>query len=306
MEQNIYFSIPTATLPVLNKANIVTIDFPYVHFRRTPSEYILYVIIDGVMYLTEDDVEYTLRPGDLILLDPKRCHFGREASRCTYYYFHFLCNGIKERNLSEKAYREILSEQASNSFSEEDDDYLEELILPKYYHVIAKDMTQIETLAKAAMLAYHEPFSLQHTLASCHLTPLFINWMRIITDYTLADSSPQSDHITLQVVAWLKIYYYMRLSSEDIARHFHGNFDYINRKFKKTMGQTIFQWLNEYRIQMAKDLLHSGFYNNSQIAEKTGFSNEYYFSRVFKKITGVTPSAYAKAATKLDNHKTQK
>ena len=59
------------------------------------------------------------------------------------------------------------------------------------------------------------------------------------------------------------------------------NFDYLNRQFKKYTGDTIFRFLNGYRIEESKRFLKSEQYSNAAIASMTGFQNEFYFSKVF-------------------------
>lgn len=49
------------------------------------------------------------------------------------------------------------------------------------------------------------------------------------------------------------------------------------------------EYINKLRIKKACELLKSGMYTVSEAAEKTGFTNVYYFSRIFKSITGVNP-----------------
>jgi AraC-like DNA-binding protein len=46
----------------------------------------------------------------------------------------------------------------------------------------------------------------------------------------------------------------------------------------------------EIRIEIAKNMLYSGEYSVSQVAEQCGFSDIYYFSKAFKKAVGVNPS----------------
>ncbi len=60
-------------------------------------------------------------------------------------------------------------------------------------------------------------------------------------------------------------------------------------------GQTIFVYLNNLRIEKAKQLLSTGFYTTNDIATRTGFHDVYYFSKVFKKFTGTTPGKYVKS-----------
>ncbi len=64
------------------------------------------------------------------------------------------------------------------------------------------------------------------------------------------------------------------------------------RKFKERSGTTIVQYINERRIERAKQLMNNKNYTLAQIADEVGFSNENYLIRVFKKVTGITVGDY--------------
>lgn len=294
INSDIFFSIPPNQLPDISLANSVTIDLPYVHFSRTPTEYILYIILDGVMYLTEGDTDYTLKPGDFILLDPSRLHFGRKGSRCFYYYIHFSIPGIRETSYSPEDYAQILFRQRThcNALTEEAAPDNSPILLPKYFHLPDHSCTRLQHYAKNILLSYHNPIEFHAQTANCLLLSLFIMMHQHLTDHTLGKNEQASHALSLEIIAYLKIYYPEKITGERLEKHFYKNFDYINRTFKKAIGKTIFQWLNDYRISEAQKLLQSNYYTHKQIAEKTGFSNEFYFSRVFKKLTGTTPSEY--------------
>lgn len=66
----------------------------------------------------------------------------------------------------------------------------------------------------------------------------------------------------------------------------------FNEMFKKTYGMTPVQAVTKMKIDYAKELLITGRYSVSDIAEMCGFENVYYFSSVFKKQTGFSPSKY--------------
>ena len=71
---------------------------------------------------------------------------------------------------------------------------------------------------------------------------------------------------------------------------------YFRRIFFKSFGTSPVQYINNLKMERAKELLNSGLYTVRNAAELSGFHDESYFSREFKKHTGKTPKEYAKAS----------
>lgn len=100
----------------------------------------------------------------------------------------------------------------------------------------------------------------------------------------------------------VKAYVTVHLDDENLSlKHIAENLLYINvnylsRTFTKQSGEKFSNYLNHSRIEKAKKLLHqNGAEHIYAIAEAVGFgSNPQYFSQVFKKYTGSTPSQFAK------------
>lgn len=84
------------------------------------------------------------------------------------------------------------------------------------------------------------------------------------------------------------------LSVNRIAEHLYFENSYIRRVFKMQTGKTIIQRLEEIRIEKARELLAEGTYKNSEVAELTGYCDQYYFSKRFKLFCGCSPSEYQK------------
>jgi two-component system, response regulator YesN len=78
------------------------------------------------------------------------------------------------------------------------------------------------------------------------------------------------------------------------------NKDYLGKQFKKETGQTFSEYLIQYRMNMAKELINqSNQLQICEVAEKIGFKNNpAYFSRAFKKFTGLTPLTFQKKIRK--------
>lgn len=82
------------------------------------------------------------------------------------------------------------------------------------------------------------------------------------------------------------------LTVNDIAKGLSYTSAYVCTIFKKSTGITLNNYINMYRINTSKELLNDISLKISDIAEMVGFNSENYFSKVFKKIEGVTPSEY--------------
>jgi AraC-like DNA-binding protein len=77
-----------------------------------------------------------------------------------------------------------------------------------------------------------------------------------------------------------------------LARELGMSYSTFRRGFKRQTGVSPVQFQNEIRINRARDLLLNTTLSVSEVAAQTGFETVYYFCRVFKQKTGVTPKAY--------------
>ncbi|MNZ77808.1 HTH-type transcriptional activator Btr [compost metagenome] len=65
--------------------------------------------------------------------------------------------------------------------------------------------------------------------------------------------------------------------------------------FKKEIGITVSDYVTQYRMQQAKELISRSGTKLSDIAEKVGYNDPGYFSKSFKKFYGYSPSEYEKS-----------
>lgn len=88
--------------------------------------------------------------------------------------------------------------------------------------------------------------------------------------------------------------YTNHITLEDVANHVNLSPAYLSSLFKETLGVTYKDYLNTIRINESKRLLLNSTYSIIDIAISTGFENQSYFSKVFRKMTGMSPSQYRK------------
>lgn len=103
-----------------------------------------------------------------------------------------------------------------------------------------------------------------------------------------------------KVIDIIKKCYNNPLTVDQVADEIHVSAYYLMHFFKEETGKTFNQFLTEYRIEKAKELLKSGNYRIYEVSELVGYKNPTYFNYVFRKITGITPKKYSELHSVCD------
>ncbi len=98
--------------------------------------------------------------------------------------------------------------------------------------------------------------------------------------------------IVKRSVAFINERYSSSLTRWQVSEAVNASEDYLTRVFRKELGITPWEYLTRLRIERAKDFLASGSDSVALIGARVGFPDQAYFSRVFKKVTGMSPQAY--------------
>ena len=83
---------------------------------------------------------------------------------------------------------------------------------------------------------------------------------------------------------------------DDIASHVCLSPSRLGHLFRAEMGVNIVRWLEDQRVTLAKDLLQNSYTPIAKVASQIGYEDPMYFSRVFRKRVGMTPSEYRRVA----------
>lgn len=103
-----------------------------------------------------------------------------------------------------------------------------------------------------------------------------------------------SNDLVIKILNYIDNNLYKKISIEELSDLFHYNKDYIMRLFKREIGYTITNYINCKRIYNS---LHSFIYNDISILNISinyGFYSQEYYSEIFHKIIGVSPTTYNK------------
>lgn len=140
-------------------------------------------------------------------------------------------------------------------------------------HTELNDITHAETreTVESSVNAFLRAFSLALNRKKMNLSPAVYN-----------------------ALAYVDENYAGKISLDGVAEHIFMNRSYFCQLFKKEVGMTFGEYLEYVRIENAKRLLSETNLSILSIAEQSGFNNQAYFTRVFKKATDITPMYYRK------------
>lgn len=109
---------------------------------------------------------------------------------------------------------------------------------------------------------------------------------------------PSEEQVVEQVIKILEEQLYRHITLDEIASRVGFSKSYIKTLFRRNKDTSVMQMYNKMKIDYAKKLISEQKYFITEISEMAGFNSIHYFSRTFKKMTGMTPSSYSQSVRK--------
>ncbi|NLG87802.1 MAG: response regulator [Clostridiaceae bacterium] len=107
-----------------------------------------------------------------------------------------------------------------------------------------------------------------------------------------ANNSKVKNRIICKLIEYIEEHYKEDITLQTAADYVHMNHIYISRLFKRETGETFLDYLTKFRLKRACVLLMKNEYKIYEIALEVGITDSGYFSQVFRKYYGMTPSEY--------------
>jgi AraC-like DNA-binding protein len=238
----------------------------------------------GKICVTTDKNEYILNQGDIIFHKPNEWHELRSVDPVApnIAVISFSCNSTAMKQFENKIYSinqtqkriilRIISEY-SNAFSNPLNNYGDVLIRRKPAFIGSEQL-------------------LKQSIAE-----LLISLLRN-SNQTIYQKSQSNPLINL-IIDYMQNNICSSISLNDIIKYSNSNKSTITNAFKNEFGMGAIDYFIHMKIEYAKSLLRANTYNITQIAELLGYSGIHYFSRQFKKITGITPTEYLNSVNSI-------
>ena len=254
------------------------------HFH-SHSQYEMYCLISGTRTLFIDNTILYLKPGSVVIIAPNVLHRFVDSSSDNLYsrlIFTYTTDVIVKSIHPTKKLPSIFPETYCYYEKLQDNKYFE------YISTISKCLSKIEPLYGISIYASFLQILVILNKES-HILP------------NLQKDSAVSKDLIEQVSIYISTHLEENLSLNALADHFFVSPSYLSRLFKKTTSIHLSTFINEQKIQRAIYLMESDRIPFTQVAKRSGFSCISSFNRVFKTITGSTPTEY-KAIIKSSNH----
>lgn len=127
--------------------------------------------------------------------------------------------------------------------------------------------------------------------------------IKLVREYHYNENAEESIKPTLnqsELIEYVNSNYREKITIEELAFLFKTNRSTLCKEFKTATGKTLVEYINEKKIEKAKKKIAESTDSFTKIAEDLHFDSIHYFTRLFKKITGMTPTQYRSECKKQE------
>lgn len=147
----------------------------------------------------------------------------------------------------------------------------------------------LHTISEKFAIAIESTTSLEY-LANYFGELMCIEYANAVALFSTKDYSP----IIKEVIRYITSNITINISLSDLANRFHVNPSYLSSKFKEDTKMSLTTYINYQRVELSKYYFENNMENITEVAFKVGYNDSSYFTKIFKKITGILPKEYLK------------
>lgn len=262
---------------------------------------IVIYIQSGRCLISYENEEYQLNQGDIFFIPANHMYkrYPIDNLMCTMTYIHFsLSNELEQLELHEVAKR------ISDSKEKIDNQLLDGVnvlwnqsaIYLKNKYSLKKHGDSFRQLNDIRLISIRRQLmcGLQSSIILCGiLSTLSQNTIEEVSSESYISSTPKVPDNLKKAIRYIRDHYTEQISLDDLVAHCNVSKRQLIRYFKAAFNKTPITYVTEYKISRAKELLYTQRQLTiGEISDELGFDNQHYFTRVFSKLTGETPSQY--------------
>lgn len=274
-------SFARSALLYLQEVGSLTATRPHISRREKLQSYLCFVVEDGKGELVYDGKAFHLQMGDVVFIDCQKAY--SHSTGCTR-------PDADGEQKAEKLWSLRWCHFYGPSMSAIYAKYCERGGLPVIHGADATPyiaiLQEIDELATSS--DYIRDMRINERLNSLLTLLMAFSWHQ-----GNQSTLPKKMEVA-QAKAYIDEHYMEKLSLEDVAKAFFIDKHYLARLFKQQYGVTLVAYVQQVRITHAKRYLRFTDKSIEEIGIECGFDELNYFSRVFKKLEGVSPSEFRK------------
>ncbi|MGG3507227.1 AraC family transcriptional regulator [Paenibacillus lautus] len=256
------------------------------HFARTFGVYDLLLVTKGTLYMTEEQTEYEVCAGKLLVLEAGLRHFGHRAclEHTEIYWVHFI-HGHPASYISQEdiPWSALLSK---GTVEDVEPSTQQRMYLPKFASV---EVQTVEPMLRG-LNDIHNRLNGENAL-KLHLL-LAELFAALQADCARMTEPEPSIRLAQAATTYLNEHWREPFERAALEEKLHFQASYIARCMKKHIGKTPLQYVLHLRLEEAKKLLGGTVLGISEIAERVGIRDSNYMTRLFTAKLGMTPGAY--------------
>lgn len=267
--------ISNSMMPIMDSGNLCAAAEPFLHADRILDFHVLIYVLEGIIYVTEEGVDYAVEAGEMLFLKKGVRHFGKkEIPKGTrWYYVHFFAD-----------------EGSEKADSEQEDIQDGKAALPKQLSHLTGSVLE----EKIAAL-----------IDSVRLSDSMNSWyrnMRLFEVLSLTAFFQKKEikrTLSEEICVYLQDHMKEPFSAKEMERYFYLSYRHMAAVFKKEKQMTMQQYHTKLRMETACRLLESTLLSVGEIGRQLGYEDMLYFSRTFHRSEGMSPTAYRRRAMTL-------
>ncbi|MEL7656181.1 MAG: AraC family transcriptional regulator [Bacillota bacterium] len=165
--------------------------------------------------------------------------------------------------------------------------------------ILSRIATERTSLSQEQAESYFYDMNvLNQAVSFQELSILASNLIESITQTVSENAYSGNSQIIKLAIQNINENYKNKISLKTVADHLHTNPSYLSTLFKQEMGTTFTDYLNQVRINRSCELLADSKLSLIDISIQSGFDDQSYFTKVFRKIKGTTPKDYRKSCSR--------
>jgi AraC family transcriptional regulator of arabinose operon len=270
-------------LPYVHIADHVQNTKPFRHADRRLDYHVLIYVIKGCIPVIEEGTEYELTPGTLFFLKGGLHHWGEHMIEggSSWLYVHFSLKEAPEEQAEFIPYSTYLQNQEFTPSS-----YQYQVTLPKLIKLLNGNLLEGKLLQLAAM--FHSANPMRAPYLSLLMKEILLDCYQ--AEHMLQNTAGR-DHV-LAMIKYMEEHTHSALHARELERYMNLSYKHMCALFKRKTGQKLVEYHTNLRMNEAAKLLRETSLQISEISEYMGYSDQLYFSNVFKKVYGISPRNY--------------